>query len=316
MATSNVSLPAHRRPDRTLDDVRLVPWQRWGMLGVLVVVFLFGGERPVWHDPFDIDLAIWLSYAPIPLLVAVGLFWSRRLSLGTWLLNTLEIVIVKFSITYVIAITLWATFPRPEAQEPLREAPARPAEAAPDVTPWPDAERGHLIGSVRRAMTEAPVKDAMVVVTGGLDDIVEPRPDTPVELVIANGAIGAPLHVVQRWQPLTGRSDDGRLHPLRFERGADVLLTTPVLASGETRAIPSAGLEGVMNVQCTLHGEATVLSVVPNPHHARTDTDGRFELHDVPAVEVELRVWSDGRWSEPLVLDVEAGREQSVALAL
>ncbi|MEQ9318983.1 MAG: hypothetical protein RIF41_07465, partial [Polyangiaceae bacterium] len=122
MPTSDASLPAHRRADRTLDDVRLVSWQRWGMLGVLVVVFLFGGERPVWHDPFDIDLAIWLSYAPIPVLVAAGLAWSRRLSMGTWLLNTLEIVILKFSITYVIAITAWATFPRPDTPEPLREA--------------------------------------------------------------------------------------------------------------------------------------------------------------------------------------------------
>jgi hypothetical protein len=314
MPSPNVSAPVHRRSDRTLDDVRLVPWQRWGMLAVLTGVFLFGGSRPVWHNPFDIDLAIWLSYAPIPILVAAGLLWSRRLSLGTWLLNTLEIVMLKFAITYVIAITLWATFPRPDAPEPLREAPARPAATPPPVTPWPAAKRGGITGSVSRE--GAAIEGALVMVTGGLEDIVSERPATPVELLVDAGQLGEPLQVVQRWQPLVGRSGDGRLHPLRFEREQDVLLTTPVLASGETRAIPTHGLDGLMAVRCTLHGEATNLAVVPHPHHVRTDTDGRFELAGVPALGVEVRAWHDGRWSEPVNVDVAPEEDADVALEL
>ena len=285
------------------------------MLACLVTVFLFGGPRPVWHDPFDIDLAIWLSYAPIPLLVAAGLLWSRRLSLGTWALNALEIVMLKFSITYVIAITLWATFPRPPEPEPLREAPARPTEAPPAVTPWPADARGDVVGAVRGTAGEG-VAGAFVVVRAGLEEIVEPRPERPVELVVSAGELGEPLHAVQRWQPLLGRSDDGRLHPLRFERDGDVLLTTPVLASGESRAIPTAGLEGVMRVRCTLHGEGTTLAVVPHPHHARSDADGRFELRGIPAVDVEVRAWLEDRWSEPVTVELAAGAEREIELTL
>ena len=35
--------PAHLRADRTIEDVRLTPLQRWVMLGVLAAVFLVGG---------------------------------------------------------------------------------------------------------------------------------------------------------------------------------------------------------------------------------------------------------------------------------
>ena len=71
-----------------------------------------------------------------------------------------------------------------------------------------------------------------------------------------------------------------------------------------------------MTVRCTLHDEGAWIAVVPHPHHARTDPDGRFELLDVPAVQVEVRAWSDGRWSSPVVVGVAAGTEQPIALAL
>ena len=47
------------------------------VLAVLLGVFLFAAG-PVWRHPWEVDGAVWLSYAPIPLLVAGVLLATRR----------------------------------------------------------------------------------------------------------------------------------------------------------------------------------------------------------------------------------------------
>jgi hypothetical protein len=285
------TLPAHRRPDRSVADIRLPPVQRWVMLAVLVTVFLTAGERPVWQDPFDIDRAIWFSYAPIPLLVLGGLFISQRLSLLTWVLNTGEIITAKFVITYLIAIPLWAT----TAYQPPPAAwgPPTPAAVAtpPPVTPWPDASRTILRGRVVDAVTGDPLPDALVYVASGLEDIVFERPAEPVVLDVGEHGFAETITVAQRWQPLVGSSRDGQLHPLRFTRDHEVLLMTSVLAEASASPIPTTGLGGLMKVTCVLHGESAQIAVFHHAHHTRSEPDGSFVIERVPDVPVTLAAW-------------------------
>lgn len=309
-------LPAHRRPDRELSDIRLLPVQRWVMLVGLVSIFLFGGKHPVWHNPFDIDRGIWLSYAPIPILVLICLAWSRRLSLLTWTFNTAEIIGLKFSITYLIAIPLWATTayePSDRIEPPRSTAPASPPPPA--VTPWPDDERGTIRATVTNAQTGAPVAGALVYVAAGFEDIVFPRPDEAVGLTIDDGRFAEPMSVVQRWQPLKAQADDGRLHPLRLSFGDDVQLVTSVLADAPTTPIRTAGLSGILSVRCVLHGETSHLVVLDHPFHALTDAAGEAVLADVPALSLRLAVWHAGDRDETPVR-LASGTTVSVPLRL
>jgi hypothetical protein len=319
VVTEASTIPAHRRADRTADDVRLHPAQRWIMLAVLVTVFLFAGKRPVWHNPFDIDLAIWLSYAPIPILVTLGLAYSRRLSLLTFVLNTTEIALLKFAITYSIATVLWAALPPPPPAEfELRERAARaPEPLPPAVTPWADDERGALDGVVVDHDGD-PIAGAFVQISGGLDELVSPRPDTPVVLAPGSDEFAGSLNVVQRWQPLVGRSADKRLHPLRFERDGDTRLTMPVIPEVGDSPIRTTRFDGVLAVRCVLHGTTAYLAISDHGHHAISDGEGRFRLEGVPALDVEVTALlvELPRRAARQTVKLAAGGEQAVRLEL
>src|ERR1051325_617772 len=87
-----------------------------GIFAIAFAVFLFSNGR-MWRHPFDLDKAVWWSYAVIPLLVAGCLFAARRFRLRGLLLGTLELVLYKFGATYLVAATLWA----------ITKPPPRPA---------------------------------------------------------------------------------------------------------------------------------------------------------------------------------------------
>jgi len=289
----DAALPPHRRPDRTVADLRLEPRHRWAMLVVLVALFLFAGKSPIWRNPFDIDQAVGLSYAPIPVLVAISLAVSRRLSLLTWLINTFEITLWKFGITYTIATVLWAVVPpKPDAPRPATTRTATAPTPPPPTTPWPDARRHELRGEVITS-EGAPQPQALVYVADGLEDMVFPAPDEPGELRIVDGAFVDDVVVVMERQPLRASDDDRRLHPLQFRRPSDgdVALVAPIVAELPSSPITTMGLEGWLHVECLLHGEKTRLLVLRHPYFTRSDDEGRFTLAGVPDLEVTLAAW-------------------------
>jgi hypothetical protein len=284
-------LPRHLRPDRTFDDVRLDPWHRWPMLAGLVTVFLLGGGKPVWNDPFDIDAAIWLSYALIPPLVVACLFWSRRLSWATAFLNTLEITILKFTFTYLIAMPLWAIIgppPRPRLHDSI--SMTKSSSAPPEVTPWPDASRGAVRGMLRDAAGQ-PLAGAWIYVAAGLEDYVPPWPAEEAMLGVGAQGFREPVFHARRWQPLRGRSEDGRLHTVFFERDGHVLGNVPLLPSGEPSTLPTFEADGVVSLRCAVHGERAHMLFLHHPYAAETDGDGRFALEGVPALAVTVAAW-------------------------
>lgn len=81
------------------------------VLSVLPIFFFQAG--PVWQHPYQIDAAVYWSYAPIPLLVAAALLRRHVLSLAGFLVNTITALSVKYLITTSVAFLLWAIFEPP-----------------------------------------------------------------------------------------------------------------------------------------------------------------------------------------------------------
>src|SRR4051794_4193356 len=106
--------------------VGLTRTQLIATLFVLTLVFVFV-NGPVWRNPFELDVAVWWSYLPIPLVVLLLLAYNRRrgraFSFGVALaIDTLILVFAKFGVTYTIATVAWAISPPPPP--PLRASPA------------------------------------------------------------------------------------------------------------------------------------------------------------------------------------------------
>lgn len=288
-------VPRHLRADRTVDDVRLPSWQRWPILLTLVTVFLVGGKAPIWHNPFDIDRAIWLSYAPIPILVIACLAWQKRLSAVTLFLNTLEIALTKFALTYCIAIPLWAMF----GTAPVADLGPSPSHApislrdvqAPAASPWPEDQRATIAGEVQDA-AGAPSVDAFVFVSRGLEDLDFTRSEELVTLDVSGADFSDALFVVRRWQPLAGRSSDGALHTLLIEGDDHLSRNIPLLPSGEHSLVRVHDLSGIVPMRCTVHRRRAHLAVMHHPFFTRTLADGSFTLEGVPALPVTVSVFS------------------------
>jgi len=92
---------------------------------------------------------------------------------------------------------------------------------------------------------------------------------------------------------LTVENSDPLLHTVFMSGSADYNL--PFTARGQqiSRTMPRAG---VVNMRCNaghvwMNGEIMVAS---NPYYAVTDSEGRFELTDVPAGQYELVAWHEG----------------------
>src|SRR4051794_25538467 len=110
--------------------LRLTRLQFWSFFAVALAIFLFS-TGPVWRHPWKMDvlnMPILYSYLPLPLMVVAGLAYKRRLGLRAWFLDTLELTLLKYSVTFSLALVLWSVSPVPRAEPAARAAAA--AEAA------------------------------------------------------------------------------------------------------------------------------------------------------------------------------------------
>jgi hypothetical protein len=314
---------------------RLPALDRYLSLAVLIAIFFFGGGHPVWANPFDVDLAVWLSYAPIPLVVLALLFVHRRFSYVALFLNTMELTLVKFAITYSVAIVLWATSggPPPAAEwkphmHPDPSAVAKPdPEPAPPATPWPDSKRASVRGRVHHADGSA-VVGALVFISKGLEMMSFAPPREPLRIQANDEGFGATFLVAQEDQGIVARSSDGRLHNLVASPERDAPFNVPLLADGSWQRVTPPPAGSFLRLKCIVHAPRepeSQLLVVNHPHHAVTDGEGRFDLGRVPARDVVISVQSrepDGagpgpspsiaralslKANEPLVLDLVLG---------
>lgn len=302
--------------------VRLSRPQFWGILAVSVSIFLFA-TGPVWRHAWRIgvlnDAILW-SYLPLPFLVAGALAYRRALTLRAFFLDALELTLLKYSITFGLSLVLWSV-QRPPDEPFVFHPPHVEAQAAtPALKPTllDPARLGTVRGVVADA-SGAPVANALVYVSAGLDDVVFAPPSAPLELREGEGGVSPKLAAVMVGQRIEARSTDGQLHTLVGTAGGSALFNVPLLPAGVVRAVEVAEPHGLVELRCNVHpGEAhAFVGVFSNPFFTLTDAQGRFALEGVPDRAITLSVSRDGHAPDASTgVTVRGGGEVTASIAL
>lgn len=289
----------------------------WGVLGIGVLVFLFGGG-PIWQRPFAIDGPILWSYLVVVLLGWGVLGWRRRFGLKTALLSALELVLAKFVITLLVAVPLWAARePPPVEKPPIPQTPKR-IERTPSVIPA--ARRGRIEGRVLKDGRGVP--GALVYVEHGLDPWTFAASTATVTLSHNGQGLAPNLAVVELGQPLILESHDGQLHALSgSSEGGEVVLNLPVVAQGRAKPYRADRALGLVTLRCRVHeGDdaegAGQLLVLAHPFYARTDGEGHFGWPDVPAGALSFRALLPDGSTARVQATLTAGAQATVELLL
>jgi hypothetical protein len=279
---------------------RLSRTQFWACWATVVALFFFD-TGPIWRHPWDMgafnDAVLW-SYVPIPLLVGGCLLGSRRLSLRAFFLDTLEITLLKYAVTFAAALVLWGVTPAPKAPPPVRAVHVeQPAAAAPAIVPTriDPAQTGSLGGVVVDEQGR-PAAGALVFVASGLSGYVFAPPREPVTIGEGEQGVTPSLAVAVAGQRVLSRSTDGRLHTAIGDQGGEALFNVPLLRSGDPTELPLRQALGLITLSCNAHrGEAPGrLLVLSHPFFTRAGADGRFQLRGVPAGHLRLAALREG----------------------
>lgn len=299
--------------------LRLTPLQLWGFLGVAVAIFLFA-SGPVWEHPWDIgalNRAIFYSYAPLPVLVLIGLAYKRRLGIRAFVVDLLVLTLLKYSITFGIALVLWSVQSAPPSaaqtnvaspRKGLSVAPPPAPTPAPPPTPIPEERAGVVRGIVLDGDGK-PVKGALAYIAAGLEAWVFAAPQQEVALENRGAGIEPALAIAQLRQPIAARSTDGHLHTFIATQGGTTLLNLPLLSSGVPTPIAFAEAHGVIELRCSVHQHLgtearSTLLVLTHPFSTITGEDGRFSWSGVPAGALRLAAWDRARGVASLAIEL------------
>jgi len=164
------------------------------------------------------------------------------------------------------------------------------------------------------------LKNAVVM----LKEIVEGKDfDSQGDFTVSNTGCQFVPHVMvaPAGAMMTVRNDDPLLHNSHF-----------FLVDGDSKrnvinlALPKEGLEiskpkilrkaGLLSLECDAHDfmQAWVW-VLENPYAVVTDSDGSFELSDVPAGSYKLTVWHEALGEKTVDVTVEAGKATAADLS-
>jgi hypothetical protein len=188
------------------------------VLVVAAVVTLFAFVAgPIWRHPWTPNASILYSYIPIPIVVALVLLRGKRLTIGSWIVGTMQVAISKFMITAFALVALWAaTSPTPQPREVPRSIAPPTSESAPLLTVVPN-------GAVA-----PPARPAVDLALGTT---------MPASLEVQ---VGAPLRL---------RSADEHMHTFV----APTLGINVPLVPGEERTVVFAEPMGTIDVHCAVH---------------------------------------------------------------
>ena len=297
MTTSQASPPAAAPvTDAGLPHLS-APWF-WGSL--VAVLLLFVGLNPIWRplDMAEMDRNILWSYAPIPLLVLLGLKVEGKLGLSVWFVETLRLTLVKFGITFAVMHVLWSYIGAPGVPDDgsLDWGPAATAagqysvQPAPPPTPVGSYETRRVHGVVVDVDGE-PVAGAVVAITAGVAPLVFAPPAEPLVLEHDANRLRPGLAVASPHQLVTLRNDDEQLHTVRAKDASGQWLFNRAVVAGTERPVMFERGAGAVLLDCGVPGHdepAVLLLVASGPFVARTGADGSFVLDDVPSGATEL----------------------------
>lgn len=284
--------PSPRTTDPPLP--RLSRRQFWFCIVVPVVTFLFC-TGPIWTHPWELDAAIVYSYLPVPFLVLGLLAWSRRLTLRGFLLDTLTLTLVKYTITLSIALVLWNVSAPPVKPVAARafHAPV-PAEPPPTPTPIAPEATGALEGVVTSPDGQ-PAAGALVFIAEGLEKYVFAPPKEPLRLENDGTMVTPRLSAAQTYQAISARSTDGHLHTLVAASSEGPLFNVPLLSSGLPDTVVVREPHGITKIRCAVHQgdreKASYLAVLAHPFFTITGINGRFAWTGVPAARLRVGVF-------------------------
>lgn len=303
------------------------------ILASVVALFLLA-RGPVWRHPWSadaLDSAIFWSYVPIPFLVALGLAVAKRFSIKFLLLESMVIVLLKYAITFSLALVFWALAGPPPA--PAKPPPPPPKTAAPEApppppTPIPEGQRGSVRGVVRDRDGK-PVTGAFVYVASGLEAFVFERPKDPIHVendgrsVRSSGAGGnlpPSLVVARAGQTILGRSLDGHLHTLVASGDSGgTTFNIPMMSSGQWSAVVVREPAKVSRLRCTVHpsGEdPAYLVVLDHPYFTATGEGGAFRIDGIPAAKISLAAFDPTSGEGAMTIEIAPRAEAAAELAL
>jgi hypothetical protein len=268
----------------------------------LAIFFFWAG--PVWRHPWQIDASVYWSYAVIPALVAGVLLATRKWGWRPFLLGTLEVVLLKFGITYGLATVMWATAGEPPAPPPVK----MPGVAAAHIEKHAPTEVGELFGKA--------TPGALVWIDGGLERYSFPAPTGEAELNNDGHGFAPALVALQVGQPLHASVTDGKTHTLHAKDDQTGALRNLAIPAGAPRTIEFARPMGLVEVNCLVHkGERpSWLLVVDHPFFVRADEQGGYALRGVPAGKVRVAAFALGNVRITSEASVPAGGRAELPL--
>lgn len=181
------------------------------ILAVLPIFAFLGG--PIWNHPYQIDAAVYWSYAPIPLLVLFVLFRRQVLSFSGFLVNTVTALSVKYMVTTTVAFVFWTAIDPPALASATSFGTAHvTAESSP----------------------KSPVGEGAPVIDFGAQ-------------------LSGNAYEVSAGAPLIFRSVDGQLHTARGVREDGSLAFNRPVIPGRAFEPLELGREGKITVRCAVH---------------------------------------------------------------
>lgn len=276
------------KPEEIADEKKLLSRGElfWVIALVLPIFFFEGG--PIWRHAFQIDAAVYWSYAPIPLLVLVFLLRRKAWSLGGFLASTTIALALKYMITTGIAFALWSAAGGPPA---IEKPPLLPVVVASQTV----APKRSLDGVPRKTIEGRvadedgkPVEGAWIYVEGDFG-LSEESSTLPVEIRVEDHHFTPTLTVVRRSQPLIFRSGGDRgLHTVRgVSSDGSPAFHYPLVPGKAPAPVRVAYASGRIELSCAVHEKAKVekkgaVIVLDHPFFTRSTAGGYFRMENIP----------------------------------
>ena len=311
--------------DTSADELPSLSWKSFGLC-LVIVLAIYAFLNPIWTGLYldEVDRNIWWSYAPIPFLVAGFLALEHKLRWASWLVEVMRLTLAKFAITYVVSHGIWVVMGAPPSRGEPEPVPMSQAESvglytvtqAPPVSVVDPEQTGSVVGVVVDA-DGAPAPNVWVGVSAGLESLSFDVTDEPIVLRNAGGGFGSADTFVRTYQPIELRNEDELLHTAFATDARGRRLFNYPIPPDAVRELMFERTLGPVTLGCRAHGadEPTVLLMVAgHPFWTRTDDQGRFELSDVPAGDLELAAYRSGGHAARIALRLGAGDEGSARL--